>query len=116
VIAHLVLFRPRAALPAEARARLGVVFASAVRSIPSVRRARVGRRVLHGRGYEALMQTHYSHVAMLEFDDEAGLKAYLEHPAHEQLGGLFFEAFEEGLIYDFTLEEGDAAISALAAG
>jgi Stress responsive A/B Barrel Domain len=58
------------------------------------------------RPYEALMRSHYSHAAVLEFDDIAGLRAYLDHPAHTQLASRFFESFEEALIYDYELEEG----------
>ena len=113
MIAHVVLFRPRANLPAAERARLGVAFAQALREIPSIRRAKVGTRVLHGRGYEALMRTNYSHAAILEFDDVAGLRAYLEHPAHEALGTLFFDMFEEALMYDFALKEGASGVEDL---
>jgi len=113
MIAHVVLFRPRANLPAAERARLGVAFSQALREIPSIRRAKVGTRVLHGRGYEALMRTNYSHAAILEFDDVAGLRAYLEHPAHDALGTLFFEMFEEALMYDFFLKEGLSGVEDL---
>ena len=115
MIAHVVLFRPRASLTAAERARLADVFTSALREIPSIRRSRIGERVMHGRPYEALMTTHYSHAAILEFDDVAGLRAYLEHPAHEALGRLFFEAFEEALMYDFELKEGEDGLLALLA-
>ena len=113
MIAHIVLFKPRADLPADAKQRLADAFAAALREIPSIRRARVGRRVTHGRGYEALMSVDYQFAVVLEFDDEAGLKAYLEHPAHQQLGTQFFEAFEQALIYDFTLSEGPSALTGL---
>ena len=113
MIAHVVLFRPRPGLTAAERARLADVFTTALRDIPSIRRSRVGARITHGRPYEALMTTHYSHAAILEFDDVAGLRAYLEHPAHEALGRLFFEAFEEALMYDFTMEDGAEAASSL---
>jgi hypothetical protein len=73
----------------------------------------VGTRVLHGRGYEALMRTNYSHAAILEFDDMAGLRGYLEHPAHDALGTLFFEMFEEALMYDFDLKEGPSGVADL---
>jgi hypothetical protein len=109
MIAHIVLFKPRADLSAEARQRLAEFFEAALREIPSIRRARVGRRITHGRGYEALMTVDYQYAAVLEFDDVAGLKAYLEHPAHEQLGAQFFDVLEQALIYDFDLAEGTAA-------
>src|SRR5262245_52262394 len=99
MIAHVVLFKPRADLSPEARQHLAESFEAALRQIPSIRRARVGRRITHGRSYEALMSVDYQFAAVLEFDDEAGLKAYLEHPAHQRLGARFFEAVEQALMY-----------------
>ena len=113
MIAHIVLFKPRANLPAEARSRLADSFTAVLREIPTIRRAHVGRRITHGRGYEALMAVDYQFAAVLEFDDAAGLKTYLEHPAHQQLGAAFFEAFEQALMYDFELGEGAAALAGL---
>jgi len=57
------------------------------------------------------MTVDYEYAAVIEFDDEAGLKAYLEHPAHQQLGSQFFEMFEQALMYDFDLAEGTAALA-----
>jgi stress responsive alpha/beta barrel protein len=114
VIVHLVLFRPRADLPASSRDTLVAALSATLQQIGSIRRARFGWRVTHGRPYEALMRTDYSHAAILEFDDAAGLQAYLEHPAHQQLASRFFEAFEEALMYDFELREGEEGIAALA--
>jgi hypothetical protein len=111
MIAHVVLFKPRTDLSADARQRLAAAFETALREIPSIRRARVGRRITRGRSYESLMSVDYQFAAVLEFDDEAGLKAYLEHPAHQQLGALFFEAFEQALMYDFALADGAAALA-----
>jgi hypothetical protein len=110
VIAHIVLFKPRADLPAEERDALITSFERALREIPSISRARVGRRVTHGRPYEFLMRVDYQYVAVLEFVDIAALKAYLEHPAHADLATRFFSAFEEALMYDFALTEGAAAL------
>jgi hypothetical protein len=58
------------------------------------------------------MQANYEYAAVLEFDDVAGLNAYLEHPAHETLGSRFFAAFEEALMYDFELQEGATGLAA----
>jgi hypothetical protein len=113
VIAHLVLFRPRPDLSAATRRELADALANAIRDIPSVRRARIGRRVTHGRPYEQLMRVNYEYAAVLEFDDLDGLKAYLAHPAHEALGARFFEAFEEALMYDYDLNEGAGAVTEL---
>ena len=106
MIAHLVLFRPKSDLPADARQRLVEALSVALREIPSIRRARIGRRVTHGRPYETLMRVNYEYAALLEFDDLTGLQAYLEHSAHEALAARFFESFEEALMYDFELKEG----------
>jgi hypothetical protein len=110
VIAHVVLFRPRPDLSAEDRRDLVDAMAAALREIPSVRRARVGVRVMHGRPYEQLMKTDYSHVAVLEFDDLGGLQAYFEHPAHAALASRFFAAFEDALLYDYEWTESAAGL------
>lgn len=113
MIAHLVLFRPRADLADGDRQALGDAMTKALAAIPSIRRARVGRRITHGRPYEQLMRVDYTHAALLEFDDLDALHAYLQHPAHEELARRFFLSFEEGLFYDFALGEGEAAVSRL---
>lgn len=112
---HVVLFRPRAGLTADQRTAVARAFELALRDIPVIRRARVGRRLKVGRPYEELMRTDYPYAAIVEFDDAAGLRAYLDHPAHEQLAARFFESFEEALIYDFELEDGTAALAPLIA-
>ena len=113
MITHAVLFRPRPGLAADERAGLVDALRLAIRSIPSIRRARVGRRVTHGRPYEQAMRVNYEFAALLDFDDLAGLTAYLEHPAHETLAKRFFEAIDEALIYDFELEEGEEGLKDL---
>lgn len=113
MIAHVVLFRPRRDLPAEARQALVAAFEGALREIALIRRARVGRRLVLGQPYDALMRVDYPYIALLEFDDHAALAAYLEHPAHEQLAARFFGSFEEALIYDFELWEGTAGLETL---
>ena len=113
MVTHVVLLRPRAGLSAEERAGLADAFRAAVRSIPSIRRVRVGRRVTHGRQYEQSMRVDYEYAALLDFDDVAGLKAYLEHPAHEALATRLFQMLDESLIYDFDLEEGENGLAGL---
>jgi hypothetical protein len=106
VIAHVVLFRPRRDISTGDRQGLWEALSTAMTTIPSVRRVRIGRRVTHGGAYEQLMRSDYQYAAILEFDDVTGLKAYLQHPAHDALAARFFAAFEEALMYDFDLEEG----------
>jgi hypothetical protein len=113
MIVHIVLFTPRTTLSDGERQALADTFAAALVAIPSIRRARVGHRVTHGRpGYEQLMRVGYDYVAILEFDDRAGLEAYLAHSAHEALGERFFAMFEHALMYDYELAEGAAGIAA----
>ena len=106
MIAHIVLFRPRPDLTPAERDALGSAFLDAVHGIESIRQARVGERVTHGRGYEQLMTVDYTHAAILEFDDMPGLKAYLEHPVHQSLAERFFSALESALMYDYDLADG----------
>ena len=104
MIAHVVLFRLRAEVPAQEREALLDAFATALRDIPAIRRAQVGRRVLTGRSYEQLTHVDFPYVAILEFDDLPGVKAYLDHAAHEDVSSRFFAAVAETLIYDFEIE------------
>ena len=101
---HIVLFRPRPSLNAAERASLVEAFESAMQRIPSIRKFHVGRRVIHGAGYEARMPVSFDYAAVIEFDDLAGLQAYLEHPAHEALGGPFMESLESSAIFDYQMQ------------
>ena len=103
MIAHVVLFRPRATLTADERQALANALRGAVEGIPQITRATIGKRILLNRpGYETLMAEHYEYSAILEFDSEADLRAYLDHPAHDLLGKLLFSSAEAVLAYDFT--------------
>ena len=113
MIAHVVLFSPRPDLPDEQRRALVAAFEAALRDIPVIRRARVGGRVTHGRPYEQLMSVDYQYAAILEFDSVDDLKAYLNHPAHEQLATRFFDAFDEALMYDYEVADGEDGIKAV---
>jgi hypothetical protein len=116
VITHTVLFRPRPDLTADQRRAVASALTAALRDIPSIRGAQVGRRVLVGRPYEQLMRIDYTYAAVLQFDDLAGLRAYLDHPAHVELATRFFEIFEEALMYDFELLDGENGVAGLMAG
>jgi hypothetical protein len=52
------------------------------------------------------MAIDYEYAAVLEFDDVAGLKGYLEHPAHDEVGRRLFESIEAALVYDFEMMTG----------
>jgi hypothetical protein len=113
MVAHVVLFRPKPGLDADSRQRLAAAFERALREIPSIRRAHVGRRILHGRPYEQLMTVDYEYGAILEFDTAADLTAYLTHSAHDALGAMFFEVFDVALMYDFEMQEGVGGVASL---
>ncbi len=103
MIQHVVLFRPKTSLSEPDRDALIAALRLAVAGIPSIRRATIGKRVLLNRpGYETQMAEHFEYSAILEFDSEAGLRAYLDHPSHVDLGKRLSQAAEAVLAYDFT--------------
>ena len=102
MIAHVVLFRPKPSLTLEQRATMVKVLRGAVEGIPQIKRFTVGKRVLLNRpGYETQMAEHYEYSAILEFESETDLRAYLDHPVHNELGALLFKSAEAVLAYDF---------------
>ena len=103
MISHVVLFRPKPSLTLEQRATMVKVLRGAVEGIPQIKRFTVGKRVLLNRpGYETQMAEHYEYSAIMEFDSEADLRAYLDHPAHDLLGKLLFTSADAVLAYDFA--------------
>ena len=103
MVSHVVLFRPKLSLTADERRTMVNVLTAAIEGIPQIRRFTVGKRLLLNRpGYETQMAEHYEYSAILEFDSEADLRAYLDHPAHDQLGKLLFTLADAVLAYDFT--------------
>jgi hypothetical protein len=106
VIAHVVLFRPKAHLSDDDRTALILSLQTAVDGIPTIRRARIGRRILLNRpGYETQMAEHFEYSAILEFDSESDLRAYLDHPAHEELGMRLYSSAAAVLAYDYESVE-----------
>ena len=104
MIAHVVLFEPRADLSREQRLDILESFRAAAEDVPAVRGIRIGRRVRHGLpGYESAMRENFEYVAILEFDDVEGLKAYLQHPAHVAAGRHFGASAAAALAYDYAI-------------
>lgn len=101
MVLHVVLMKPRADLSAPERKAFVAAFDRAIRAIPSVRGVRVGRRVTHGAGYETMAPDSGDYLAIVEFDDLAGLQAYLTHPAHADLGARFGDSLSSAMVYDF---------------
>jgi Stress responsive A/B Barrel Domain len=106
VIAHVVLFEPRHDLPQATREAFAASLERALTSIPQVRRARVGKRQNQSRLYDQLNVRDFPYIAIIEFETAADLRIYLDHPAHEELGRLFYETSQNALVYDFALHEG----------
>jgi hypothetical protein len=111
MIAHVVLFRPRADLPPQARNTFARALEQARREIPTIRRFHVGRRLRHGRPYEQAMLQDFPYAAVIEFEAIEGLKAYLDHPAHVDLARMWSTLSEMTLVYDY--EMADASESAV---
>jgi Stress responsive A/B Barrel Domain len=104
MIAHTVLFQPAPSVGPETKAAILESLTRAIRQCPTVRVCRVGRRIRHGLpGYEQQMREDYQYLLVVEFDDIEGLRAYLEHPAHDTIGGFFTSAASASLAYDYEV-------------
>lgn len=103
MVVHVVLLKPRQDLSETDRRAFAAAFRRAVTDIPTVRGVRIGRRVTHGAGYEQGMPDAADYLAILEFDDVAGLRTYLRHPAHDELGAHFGRSLTSAFVYDFEL-------------
>ena len=104
MIAHTVLFQPGPSVGPETKAAILESLTRAIRQCPTVRACRIGRRIRHGlSGYEQQMREDYQYLLVLEFDDLEGLRAYLQHPAHNSIGGFFTSAAAASLAYDYEI-------------
>ena len=101
MIAHIVLLQPKADLTEAQRAGALETIRRSAANLPDVR-MRLGRRIKHGLpGYEQLMTQDFDYALVVEVDDVDALKRYLQAPAHEALGGLFYTATSAALAYDY---------------
>ena len=103
MVAHIVLLKPRPDLSSDDREQFVAAFERAIRTIPEVRGVRIGLRLRHDAGYEGTMPDADDFLAIIYFDDLDGLKRYLSHPAHEDLGLLFGQYLSAALVYDFEV-------------
>ena len=102
MIAHIVLLQPRADLTEQQRADALKTLSASAADVPEIRSCRVGRRVKHGLpGYEQLMPHDFAVAVFIEFDDVDALTRYLQAPAHEAMGDLFYTATSAALAYDY---------------
>lgn len=103
MVSHIVLMKVRPDLLPVNRTALIEAFRRAVREIPSVRQVRVGTRTMHGADYEREAIDTADYLIVIDFDDLAGLQAYLRHPAHDELGARFNQSLRSALVYDFDV-------------
>jgi Stress responsive A/B Barrel Domain len=102
MIAHVVLMTPRPDLSAADRQTFLTAFESALRNISSVRNVRIGRRVLHGAGYETAAAAG-EYFAIIDFENMTGLQSYLGDPAHEEVGRRLYQVMSSVAVYDFEV-------------
>ena len=104
MIAHIVLLQPRPDLTENQRRAALDTLMRAAADVPEIRSFRLGRRVTHGLpGYEQRMTQDYELALLIEVDDVAALKRYLQAPAHRALGDLFSTATAAALAYDYDM-------------
>lgn len=111
MIVHLVLFRPKADAGPDLRDALLDAIREATRQIPTVRRFSIGRRLIDGPSYVRGGFPDFPFAALVEFDDRAGLDAYLAHPAHVALGRHFNAAADTALIYDYEVVDAGSGLA-----
>lgn len=97
---HVVLFTPRADIADDERQSFVDALERALTTIPSVRAFRVGRRIRTGAAYDAL-EGDFTFCAVIDFDDLAGLREYLGHPSHVELGRLFYTSSSHAFAADY---------------
>jgi hypothetical protein len=113
VIAHIVLLRTKPGLSSEERLLFAQTFERACRSLPSIRRVRVGLvNVQNSSGRPEIGDKPYEVAAVLEFDGPAGLNHYLKDPGHTELARIFWQFCESTLIVD--AEMGDPSQTSVA--
>lgn len=107
MIAHVVLYRERPDLGKAEREGFRDALGRALTAIPSIRRWQVGRRVVMGTAYDVGAGVDYPWCAVIEFDDQDGLRQYLAHPDHTEVGRLFHACADAMLALDFETVDRD---------
>jgi hypothetical protein len=107
MIAHIVLFNPKAGVSEIAIRSFAKTIQGACRQIEAIKRSQVGRRIDIDAGYpRSFGEKTYQFVAIFEFEDPAGLREYLKHPLHKHLGKLFWEMCESTVVIDAAMADG----------
>ena len=101
MIAHIVLFNPKAGISEEQLRAFDQSVVATCQAVPSVSRATIGKAVRIDPGYQRSMgDKTYRFAAVLEFLDPAGLIAYLTHPSHDVLGRAFWDVCESTTVVE----------------
>jgi hypothetical protein len=109
MIAHLVLFNPKAGVSESDLRAFAKTIQNACRQIEAIQRSHVGRRIDVDAGYaRSFGEKTYQFVAIFEFENAAGLRGYLEHPLHKHLGTLFWEMCESTVVVEAAMVDGRA--------
>ena len=108
------MFTPKAELTEVERRSFAQTVVDSLRAIPAVKRAVVARTRDLATSYPNFVghQT-YHYAAIVEFDNEAGLRAYFEHPLHGALAAQFWHYCGGATILD--LDGGDVTEGSLTA-
>lgn len=105
MVIHIVLFRPKATLAEAERRALITSIEQAAAKIPTVRRFRIGRAVSDPPQYQIQGFPDLPYIAIVEFDNRAGLDEYLSHQVHGELGARFNSSLEAALVYDYDVTD-----------
>lgn len=101
MVLHIVLFRPKPTVTDSDRAAMFEALRVASTEIPAVQTFYVGERLTHGADYEALAAANFPYAAVVSFENLEALQSYLKHPKHGEVGRLFYELLEAGMVYDY---------------
>ncbi|HET9371703.1 MAG TPA: Dabb family protein [Vicinamibacterales bacterium] len=106
MIAHIVLFRPKAGLSQDQLRSFARSIKATIEGSEGLRRGTVGRAVAINAGYARhLDNSTYPFAAVLEFESADALVKYLVKPAHQTLGRLFWEYCDGTVVTEFESEE-----------
>jgi Stress responsive A/B Barrel Domain len=99
MIAHIVLFTPKAGLADPERRSFAQSVADTCTRIRQVKRLMLGRRLTVDAGYQrSFGDATYEYAAVLEFETQQDLKEYLQDPRHAALGRLFWQYCERSVV------------------
>jgi len=103
MILHVVLYQPKPSATPEELSDLVNALEVVSREVPSIRQVRIGRALDLGFSYSNWSKDQNElNVAVFEFDDLNGLKAYLEHEDHKKLAALFWSTCDRPTIVDVS--------------